>query len=122
MAKAKTSRQRGESLRTTSKSKPFNLDKFEVVTLKKGAPIKAYDPKATLRDSRFVGAALIEALIEGDVEAFKEILKAHVETLGKDFVAARSGVSRSTVFRMLEPGSNPTLNNVAKVFRALKAG
>jgi len=119
MAKKKISGQRAKSSRRTA-NRMFDPNNFQYVTLKGGAPLEKHDPKARLRDRQFIGKALFQALMEGDAEAFKEILRAHLETVNKDLVSTKSGVSRSTVFRMLEPGSNPTLNNVAKVFRALK--
>lgn len=119
MAKTKTLGKRAKSSRRTA-GKIFDPANFQHVTLRDGAPLEKHDPKQRLRDRKFIGKALFEALTDGDAEAFKEILRAHLETRNKDLVSLKSGVPRSTVFRMLEPGSNPTLNNVAKVFRALK--
>jgi DNA-binding phage protein len=118
MAKTKTSGRRGKSLRRTDSK--FDPDKFEYVSLKSNAPVEKHDPKARLRNRRFIAKALFEAFTDGDTKAFKEILKAHLESANKNNVALRSGVPRSTVFRMLEPESNPTLDNIAKVLRILK--
>ncbi len=119
MAKTKTFEQRAKSSRRTV-GKSFDPNDFSPVVFKDGTRLEKYDPKIRLRNKKLIGAALFEALMEGDAEAFKEILRAHLETVNKELVSTKSGVSRSTVFRMLEPGSNPTLNNVVKLFRVLK--
>lgn len=120
MDKAKTSQGRAKSSRK-SKSKGFDIHQMDAVTLKKGLKFETHDPKKALSDLNLISAALIESLMDGDVEAFKEILTAHLNTMKKDALAKSSGVSLRTIFRMLEPGSNPTLNNLAKVFHALRA-
>ena len=119
MAKTKTSELRERSSRNT-KSKPFHIDSFKGIELKDGVHLTNHDPRIRLRNRKLVLKALLEALLDGDHEAFKEILRGHLETMNKDRLAASSGVARTTLFRMLSPNSNPTLKNVAKVFRILK--
>lgn len=121
MARAKTSARRAGSSRST-KSKAFNPKSFQGVELKVGTKLEEHDPDLRLKEVGLVREALLEALLDGDHEAFKEILCAHLETVNKDALSARSGVARTTLFRMLAPRSNPTLKNVAKVLKLLKAG
>lgn len=122
MGKTKTSEQRERSSRDI-KSKTFDPETFKGIELKEGVALKLkdHDPNARLRDIKLVREALLQSLMDGDHEAFKEILRSHLETVNKDILAVRSGVARTTLFRMLAPRSNPTLKNVAKVFRVLKA-
>lgn len=108
MAKTKTSKKRG-----------FSFDDMSVVRVKKSGKLESYDPKQTLGDGKFVAEALMQALLEGDAEAFKEILSAHLELVNKDRFSKQAGIPKRTLFRMLSPEGNPTLDSVAKVMRSL---
>ena len=108
MGRTKTSRKRG-----------FSFSAMPKVRLKKGAPVHAHDPKAKLRDPKFVIQALTEALVDGDTDAFKETLAAHLEIVRKESFYKQAGISRRTLFRMLGPDGNPTLENIARVVRAI---
>lgn len=63
--------------------------------------------------------ALTAALVEGDAEAFKEILAAHLEVTTKESFYKKAGISRRTLFRMLGPTGNPTLSNIVRVVSAI---
>jgi probable addiction module antidote protein len=82
---------------------------------------KVLDPNEKLRDKKFIARALFEALTDGDDEAFKEILSAHFEALKRSELSENSGVKLRTLYRMTTPNANPTLKNIAKVFKALSA-
>ena len=85
MAKKKTSRKRG-----------FSFDAMPSRRLKRGAPVTDHDPKASLADRKFIIEALTEALMNGDAQAFKEILAAHLEVVRKESFYERAGLSRRT--------------------------
>ena len=87
----------------------------------KSVGLKEHDPKKLLRSSKNVFDALIQSLQDGDPEAFKEILSAHLSVVNKDEFTKKAQISRRTLFRMLSPDGNPTLDNLARVFKALKA-
>lgn len=105
MGKAKISAKRERSSRST-KSEAFNIEEHK--------------PDASLKDTALIRKALVEAFFEGDVEGFKEILAAHLRAISKDEISKHTGVSRATVFRMLDRKSNPSFENVAKVVSTLK--
>ena len=107
MAKAKTSLRLKRSLENTPKLK-----------LKKGVKVLKHDSAATFLDTKLVGNALIQALRDGDAEAFKEILAAHLSVTNKDKFAAKAKLPRRTLFRMLSPDGNPTLENIARIVHA----
>ena len=119
MGKAKTSDKRERSSRAT-RSKPFNIEEMPLIKLKGGVKLVDHKPDASLKDSKLVREALIQAFFEGDVDGFKEILAAHLRAISKDDISKKTGVSRATVFRMLDSGSNPSFENVAKVVSTLK--
>lgn len=81
--------------------------------------LKKYDPQNSFRNEEFVYHALITALKDGDADAFKEILWAFLQVTSKDDFAKRAKVSKRTLYRMLTPDGNPTLNNIALVIHAL---
>ncbi len=72
-----------------------------------------------MRDRKFIIRALTDALIEGDAQAFKEILAAHLEVVQKESFYRDAGLSRRTLYRMLAPSGNPTLGNIARVVKAI---
>ena len=109
MASKRTSGKRGRSFSTMPRLK-----------IKAGAPLAVHDPGAFFRNPRRVFQALIGALQDGDAAAFKEILSAYLDVTNKDVFARRSGISRRTLFRMLSPSGNPTLDNITKVVSALR--
>ena len=108
MARKKTSRKRG-----------FSFDAMPSRRLKRGTPVTDHDPKAALADRKFIIESLTEALMDGDAQAFKEILAAHLEVVQKESFYERAGLSRRTLYRMLAPGGNPTLENIARVVKAI---
>jgi probable addiction module antidote protein len=87
--------------------------------LRRGAPVADHDPKAFLRDRKLVIESLTEALMDGDAQAFKEILAAHLELVQKESFYQDAGLSRRTLYRMLGPNGNPTLENIARVVKAI---
>jgi len=87
--------------------------------LKRSAHVTDHDPKAALRDRKLIIASLTEALTDGDAQAFKEILAAHLEVVQKESFYQEAGLSRRTLYRMLAPSGNPTLENIARVVRAI---
>jgi DNA-binding phage protein len=63
--------------------------------------------------------ALMESLKQGDPNGFKKILSAYLEVVNKASFAKKAGIPERTLFRMLTPQGNPTLDSVARVFSVL---
>ena len=108
MAKVATSAKHGRSL---SAIEPIRL------RTKKG--LARFDAKKVLSDHDAVTQALMECLKLGDAEGFKEILSSYLEVVNKAAFAKRAGIPERTLFRMLTPEGNPTLENLARVFSVL---
>ena len=122
MAKAKTSKNLVKSsMAKKPKVKPFSIKNVSLVELNGRVSLERHHPAECFKDVSRVQAALLEALLDGDSETFKEILSAFISVQNKSAVAKKVDVTKSTMFRMLKPGSNPTLNNIAKVMKVLKA-
>jgi probable addiction module antidote protein len=90
------------------------------IRLKKGVHLQEHNPDEFFMDRSKVRDALIQSIFEGDVSAFKEILAAHLRTLSKDDLSKKTGISRATVFRIIDQKSNPSFANVAKILKTLK--
>lgn len=103
----------------TSKKRDFSFESMPKVKLKSKRGARRYEPAKSFRDPARVRTALIEALEQGDPDAFKEILSAFLEVTNKDEFAKKAHISRRTLFRMLTPSGNPTLDNIARVVSAL---
>lgn len=94
---------------------------MQTVKLKNRKGVAEFDPDARLKDRELVAKALWECLVSNDVDAFKEILKSHLEVANKDDLAEKAGIPRRTLFRMLSPEGNPTLENLGKIIHQLCA-
>ncbi len=104
-----------------SKKHGFSLNDMPTVNLKNRRGILEFDPDIRLQKPEIIARALWECLVENDIEAFKEILRSHLEVVNKDTLAKKAGIPRRTLFRMLSPEGNPTLENLGKIIHQLCA-
>jgi probable addiction module antidote protein len=105
----------------TSKKQGFSLNDMPILKIKNRKGLSTHNPAHRLRDRELVAEALWECLVANDTEAFKEILRSHLELTSKDDLAKKSGIPRRTLFRMLSPEGNPTLENISKIIHQLCA-
>ena len=91
------------------------------INLKNRKGIVEFNPDVRLQKREVVAQALWECLVENDIETFKEILRSHLEVANKDELAQKAGIPRRTLFRMLSPEGNPTLENLGKIIHQLCA-
>ena len=98
----------------------FNFKDLTPIKLKKGIKLEEHNPDHFLKNPKLISKALAEAMFDGDVHSFKDILSAYIRVTSKDEIAKKTGISRATVFRMLDHNSNPSFENVLKVVRTLK--
>ena len=59
--------------------------------------------------------ALLEALLEADFDTFHGCIAILLEKQDPKDVVQKTGLSKSTLYRMSAPNSNPTLENIGKV-------
>jgi len=59
--------------------------------------------------------AIVEALFEADFDTFKGCIAILLEKCDYLEITQKTGLSKSTLYRMCEPSSNPTLENIGKV-------
>ncbi len=105
----------------TSKKHAFSLFDIPIVELKSKEGTSLHNASKRLKDKKFISEALWECLVENDIETFKEILNMHLELVNKEAFAKNAGISKRTLFRMLSPEGNPTLDNLGKIIHQLCA-
>ena len=103
----------------TSQKRERSLSVIEPIKLKTRKGLQRFKAEDHLSDRKSVAAALLDCLIQGDSDGFKEILSAHLEVVNKAAFAKKAGIPERTLFRMLTPSGNPTLENISRVFRTL---
>ena len=94
---------------------------MQTVSLKNRKGILEFNPDVRLQKPEVIAHALWQCLVENDIDAFKEILRSHLEVVNKDTLAKKAGIPRRTLFRMLSPEGNPTLENLGKIIHHLCA-
>jgi probable addiction module antidote protein len=114
MGKTQTSKKRESSSKNTLKAKASNKPR-----LKAGNTAYDYSATSELADRKFIAEAIADALLDGDADAVREILLAHLEQVHKDNFYKEAGISRRALFKLMKPNANPTLESLAKVCRAL---
>ena len=109
------------SKRKTSKKRDFSFQDMPITGLRNIKGLSKLDPSKKLKDKDFVSKALWQSLVMGDVDGFKELLKVHLTLLHKENLVKETGLSRRTLYRMLSPEGNPSLENISKIIHKLCA-
>ncbi len=95
MAKAKTLKKPEKSLKEKPQAKAFKTEKHVSI--------------AGLKE------AITEALFEADFDTFKGCIAILLDLYDYREITKATGLSKSTLYRMTEPTSNPTLDNIGKI-------
>jgi len=86
----------------------------------RGVELYAHDPSLIFKNHQEIRAALVEALVDGDKEAFIEILSAYVRVHNILGVCRRTGLSRTVVYEAIGEGGNPSLDTICRIMTAFK--
>lgn len=107
MAKAK-------ALKTPKKLKPKSRNL--ILTEYKGATPE-------FKDAKLIKRILIEALMEDDLETFKDVLIAHLRAQPKSKLAAKAKIGRQTLYDLINEDLefNPTLSTLTSILRSIAA-
>ena len=103
----------------SKKRKAFSMDDAPIVRLRSGEESLPHDPSKFLRDRDKILHALTEAMEEGDVEAFREILSGHVKAVGVQNIINQTDLTKSTIYSAIKEDANPTIETI---FQILKTG
>lgn len=104
-----------------SKGRDFSFKNRPALKLRPGRRVVEHQAGRNLADRHYVAQALIECLQDGDAEAFKDILRTHLDVINKSEFAERAHIPERTLYRMVSEEGNPTLENIARVVHALCA-
>ena len=114
MGKTQMLKRRGKSSKSTLKAKTPVRPR-----LKGSSQAYDYSAASELANRKFISNAIADALLDGDADSVREILLSHLEQVHKDNFYKEAGISRRTLFKLMEPNANPTLESLAKVCKAL---
>ncbi len=71
-------------------------------------------------DPQGVAIALAQSLIDGDKEAFQEILEGYVKARHISKVSKEMKLSRAVIYEAIDKTKNPTLSSLCKIMKAFK--
>ena len=107
MDKAKTSKKQKKSL------------------IKSKAPLLVvHDPfSKELADAKIIKQSILQALVDGDIEAVRDLLIAHLRTVNKTKLSAKSKLGRQTLYDLMDSKKefNPTIKTLSTILDNLAA-
>lgn len=80
-----------------------------------GVELIRHDPSLIFKNHKEIKLALSEALMDGDKEAFVEILSGYVRAHNILEVCRRTGLSRTVVYEAISDDGNPSLDTLCKI-------
>ncbi len=85
-----------------------------------GLEFESHDPSAIFKNHKEIKKALFEALMDGDKEAFIDILSGYVRSHNILEVCRRTGLSRTVVYEAISDNGNPSLDTLCKIMTSFK--
>ncbi len=85
-----------------------------------GIELISHDPSAIFKSHKEIKQALSESLIDGDKEAFVDILSGYVRAHNILEVCRRTGLSRTVVYEAISENGNPSLDTLCKIMTSFK--
>ena len=85
-----------------------------------GIQLLKHDPSAIFKNHKEIKQALFEALMDGDKEAFVDILSGYVRAHNILEVCRRTGLSRTVVYEAISEHGNPSLDTLCKIMTSFK--
>ncbi len=83
------------------------------------AKLETYSPTENLADPNFMFEAVIECLVENDLETLKELIRAHYEAINITQALKRVKLSQRTFFEAVSPKGNPSLKTFGKLIHGI---
>lgn len=76
-----------------------------------------------LRDGAAVRQALLQAIIEDDLDTFRDVLIGHLRATSKTRLARKTGLGRQTIYDILqnEAGFDLRVSTLAKLLKSLSS-
>lgn len=92
----------------------FNIDSLIPIKIKKGISLFKNNSVEFFKDNKAIAEALSQAILDGDKEAFHDIISGYLSVINKEELARRSKVPIATIRRMAA-GANFNVDNMLKV-------
>ena len=102
----------------TSKGRKKRAKKSIVIN---GVELLHHDPSLIFKQHKEIKIALSEALMDGDKEAFVEILSGYVRAHNILEVCRRTGLSRTVVYEAISDNGNPSLDTLCKIMTSFSS-
>jgi DNA-binding phage protein len=99
--------------------KKFNVKSMKPVVLKKFKNLYKIEPKEFFKNQDKITKALSEALLDGDREAFQEIIMGYLGIINKEELARISKLPIATI-RRVAAGSNYNIETLLKITAAIR--
>lgn len=102
----------------TSKKQKSSLTKSKTPRL------IAHNPFAKeLADPKVIKQAVLQALVDGDLEAVRDVLIAHLQTINKSSLAAKTKLGRQTLYDLMDSKKefNPSLKTLSIILDNIAA-
>ena len=80
-----------------------------------GLQLERHHPREIFKNHKEIKTALAEALLDGDKEAFVEILAGYVRAHNISEVCHRTGLGRTVVYEAIGKNANPSLETLCKI-------
>lgn len=96
--------------------KPLKMSRKTQNNLKR---LETHSPTERLADPNFIAVALVQCMLEGDEETFKDLIKEHFEAVNITKALKRAHVSQRTFFEAVSKKGNPRLSTIMKIVRAI---
>lgn len=96
----------------------FNINSLIPIKIKRGKNLFKNDSLEFLKNSTAVADALAQSILEGDKDAFHEIITGYLSIINKEELSRRSKVPIATIRRMAA-GANFNIDNMLKVTSAI---
>lgn len=99
----------------------FDINSIKPIKLNKNIPLFKNKASKFYKNHKLVSDSLSQAILEGDKEAFYEILSALLSMINKEELSRRSKVPIATIRRMAA-GANFNIESMLKVTCAINKG
>lgn len=96
----------------------LNMKNFKPLKLRTHKKLFKFDPKEFFRDQDAIALALSEALLQGDRDAFQEIIKSYLAVINKEELSRISKVPIATI-RRVAAGTNYNIETLLKITAAI---
>jgi DNA-binding phage protein len=85
--------------------------------------LKIYKPDTKLLlNKKLVAEVLVDALLENDIDTFKDVLISHLRTVSKTQLAKETGLGRRTLYDLMEDNKfDPRLSTLSALLSKIAA-